>query len=72
LKTKIGKSKKFFIPYHTRTYGENGVYNFVDFRIKRAGTSNYGGLMIFDLRYLGHKLTIDDLEAKPADVCLIT
>ncbi len=33
----------FFIPYHTRTYGENGVYNFVDFRIKRAGTFNYRG-----------------------------
>jgi hypothetical protein len=26
-----------------RIYGKNVVYNFVDFRIKRAGSSNYGG-----------------------------
>jgi hypothetical protein len=43
LKTKIKKVKNFFIPYHTSTYGENPVYIFVDFRIKRAGCSNYGG-----------------------------
>jgi hypothetical protein len=36
--------KFFFIPYHTSTYGEIAAYNFVDFRIKRAGCSNYGGL----------------------------
>ena len=42
------KSEKIFIPYHTSTYGENAVYIFVDFRIKRAGSSNYGGLMIYD------------------------
>jgi hypothetical protein len=45
LKTKIGNSKKFFIPSQTSTYGENGVYNFVDFRIKRAGTSNSRGVV---------------------------
>jgi len=44
LKTKIGNSNFFFILYLTETYGKNAVYNFVDFRIKRAGTSNYGGL----------------------------
>jgi hypothetical protein len=44
LKTKIGKLKIFFIPYHTSTYIKNAVYNFVDFRIKRAGSSNYGGV----------------------------
>jgi len=25
------------------TYGKSAVYIFVDFRIKRAGSSNYGG-----------------------------
>ena len=40
---KNGNLKIFFIPYHTRTYGENAVYIFVDFRIKRAGTFNYRG-----------------------------
>jgi hypothetical protein len=43
LKTKNGKLKKIFIPLQAGTYGKNAVYNFVDFRIKRAGTSNYGG-----------------------------
>jgi len=43
LEAKIGNLKKFFIPYQTRTYGENGVYIFVDFRIKRASSSNYRG-----------------------------
>ncbi|OHB64649.1 MAG: hypothetical protein A2168_01390 [Planctomycetes bacterium RBG_13_50_24] len=43
MKTKIGKLKIFFIPYQARTYVKNAVYNFVDFRIKRAGNSNYGG-----------------------------
>jgi len=40
------KNRKFeniFIPYLTSTYGKNTVYNFVDFRIKRAGTFNYRG-----------------------------
>jgi hypothetical protein len=50
--------KNFFIPLIAKTYGKNAVYIFVDFRIKRAGSSNYGGLMIFDLR-----LTIDYLRA---------
>jgi len=39
----MGKLKKFFIPYLTRTYTKKAVYIFVDFRIKRAGSSNYGG-----------------------------
>jgi nicotinamide riboside transporter PnuC len=43
LETKIGKFKYIFIPYHIRTYGENGVYIFVDFRIKHAGWFNYRG-----------------------------
>jgi len=44
LKNKIGNLKKFFIPLHTKTYVKNFVYNFVDFRIKLAGNSNYGGV----------------------------
>jgi hypothetical protein len=32
------------------TYGEKAVYNFVDFRIKRAGTSNYRGVVFFSLQ----------------------
>jgi len=44
LKTKIGKLKIFFIPYPTRIYAKKAVYNFVDFRIKSAGSSNYGGV----------------------------
>jgi hypothetical protein len=43
LEIKIGKLKIFFIPYHTTTYGENAAYNFVEIRIKRAGSANYGG-----------------------------
>jgi len=35
--------KIFFIASGAKTYGKNVVYNFVDFRIKRAGSSNYGG-----------------------------
>jgi hypothetical protein len=47
LKTKIEKLKIFFIPYPSKTYGKKAVYNFVDFRIKSAGSSNYGGLTFF-------------------------
>jgi len=49
LKTKIGNLKIFFIPYPERSYIKKTVYNFVDFRIKRADPFNYGGLLIFDL-----------------------
>jgi len=47
LKTKIGKLKIFFIPCPISTYVKNTVYNFVDFRIKRADSSNYGGRVFF-------------------------
>jgi len=43
LKTKIGNLKIFFIACPTGTYVKNTVYNFVDFRIKSADSSNYGG-----------------------------
>jgi len=45
LETKIKKFENIFIPLPTRTYVKNLVYIFVDFRIKRAGCSNYGGLL---------------------------
>jgi len=45
LKVKIGILKIFFIPFPANTYIKNPVYIFVDFRIKRAGPSNYGGLL---------------------------
>jgi hypothetical protein len=50
LKTKIVKLKNFFIAVRVRTYGKNAVYNFVDFRIKRAGMFNYGGAAFFGPR----------------------
>ena len=43
VENKNQKFEFFFIPCHTKTYVENAVYIFVDFRIKRAGSSNYGG-----------------------------
>jgi hypothetical protein len=43
VENKNRKIEKIFIPYQTRTYGKNAAYIFVDFRIKRAGSSNYGG-----------------------------
>jgi len=43
LKTKIKNLKIFIIPAHKSTYVEEAVYNFVVFRIKRAGCSNYRG-----------------------------
>jgi hypothetical protein len=49
LETKIGIFKIFFIPFPASTYVKNPAYNFVDFRIKRAGSSNYGGA-VFGLR----------------------
>jgi len=42
--------KFFFIPYPAISYIKNAVYNFVDFRIKSAGPSNYGGALFFALR----------------------
>ena len=42
---KNGKIKIFFIPYQQGTYVKIAVYIIVDFRIKRAGSSNYGGLI---------------------------
>jgi hypothetical protein len=45
LKTKIGNLKIFFIACPAVTYVKNTAYIFVDFRIKRAGSSNYGGLL---------------------------
>jgi len=47
LKTKIKKFEKFFILCPTKTYAKNGVYIFVDFRIKRADPFNYGGGAFF-------------------------
>jgi hypothetical protein len=64
LETKIGNLKKFFTPYHTRTYGENGVYNFVDFRIKRAGSSNYGGRLFFGPQPKRRKIKIQNAKRK--------
>ena len=43
------KLKFFFILCRIDTYGEKTAYIFVDFRIKRAGSSNYGGLLFFAL-----------------------
>jgi len=37
------KVENFFILYHTMTYVENSVYDFVVFRLKSAGCSNYRG-----------------------------
>ncbi len=37
------KFEIFFIPYHIRTYNDNSVYNFVEFRLKRACWANYRG-----------------------------
>jgi hypothetical protein len=45
------KIEIFFIPYHRKTYGENDVYIFVDFRIKRAGSSNYWGSCELTIEY---------------------
>jgi hypothetical protein len=39
------KVRKFLYSIPTKTYVKNPVYKFVDFRIKRAGCSNYGGLL---------------------------
>ncbi|OHB82053.1 MAG: hypothetical protein A2Z38_08020 [Planctomycetes bacterium RBG_19FT_COMBO_48_8] len=43
VENKNRKIEIFFIPCLVRTYIKNTVYNFVDFRIKSAGSSNYGG-----------------------------
>jgi hypothetical protein len=55
LKTKIAIFKIFFIPFPTSTYVRNPAYNFVDFRTKRAGTSNYGGRLFFAPQPNGRK-----------------
>jgi len=47
LEVKIKKFRKIFIAAMVRIYVKNAVYNFVDFRIKRAGSSNYGGRLFF-------------------------
>jgi hypothetical protein len=47
LETKIKKFENFFIPFSISTYGEKAVYNFVDFRIKPAYPSNYGGVVFY-------------------------
>ena len=47
MEVKIKKLRKIFIAVGIRDYGKNSVYNFVDFRIKRAGTFNYGGRLFF-------------------------
>jgi len=47
LETKIKKFKTFFTPFSANTYIKISVYIFVDFRIKRAGSFNYGGLPFF-------------------------
>jgi hypothetical protein len=44
LKTKIGKLKNLLFPTNKELTVKNTRYNFVDFRIKRTGGSNYGGL----------------------------
>ena len=59
------KFENFFILYHTRTYGENSVYIYVDFRIKRAGWANYRGAT-FRLRRKA-ALAIDYLRFTPWD-----
>jgi len=43
LKTKTGNLKFFFIACPAGTYVKNTAYIFVDFRIKRAGSSNSRG-----------------------------
>jgi hypothetical protein len=42
------KVKNFSIPFLTSTYGENTIYIFVDFRIKRACRANYRGASFGD------------------------
>jgi hypothetical protein len=43
VENKNRKSENFFIPCPARSYTIKPVYNFVDFHIKCAGNSNYGG-----------------------------
>ena len=43
LEAKIEDCEIFFIACCAETYVAKGVYNFVDFRVKRAGSSNYRG-----------------------------
>ena len=43
LGAKIEKSQKSLIPVHTTTYRKARAYNFVVFRVIRAGRSNYRG-----------------------------
>ena len=45
------KFKNFFIPSTSSTYIKNAVYNFVDFRIKSADSSNYGGRLKLIIDY---------------------
>jgi hypothetical protein len=43
VENKNRKFENFFIACPAGTYVENTAYIFVDFRIKHAGSSNYGG-----------------------------
>ena len=43
VENKNRKFEFFFIACPAGTYVKNAAYNFVDFRIKPAGSSNYGG-----------------------------
>jgi len=45
VENKNRKFEFFFIACPAETYVKNTAYIFVDFRIKRAGSSNYGGLL---------------------------
>jgi len=42
-RTKVKKFINFFILSTTSAHSKDAVYDFIDFRIKRAGTFNYGG-----------------------------
>ena len=50
VRNKNEKKFIFFILYCTKTYGENTIYIFVDFRIKRACRANYRGATFLLMR----------------------
>jgi len=47
VESKNRKFKNFFSLCTVRGYIKKAVYVFVDFRIKSAGSSNYGGQLFF-------------------------
>jgi hypothetical protein len=49
LGAKRKKSKKSLIPYHARAYDNKSAYNYVDFRVIRAGCSNSRGALCVPL-----------------------